>query len=433
VPSSPDRKSRCAGVLNLNAGILDYGCLAPCRFLLPRILLPVSLLLLIGNQKHLRSRRLSAGQARSGDGPAGAPPAPDVHAQSAPAVPDPEETAVPVSVEGPAAPAARADAWRSFQVLKGIGIVEVLLHHLFGFSAREFTVAQTPQWWVLMVANRLLHFAVPTFLLVSALVLTRGIVLQPTTPDWKRFYSRRTLKTVWPYVLWSGLYVCFRLFILARPQDVHPTPVALPPALLGGGEIVLPALLATGESWQRIVLNGKAYFHLYFLAILTQFSLVFPLLFVALRRMRLPFAALLGLTALLQGGVYVLQAKLSALAVSRLLDDLVCGPPVHRHVAGHEPGGLAAHLGALALADRAGDVGGPGAVSVVVVVPAEHGQLRPGGRDRACGQQRNSRHGLQRGLIIYATGSVAATAGYLGAACHCSGARWQQRATGTSR
>jgi hypothetical protein len=170
----------------------------------------------------------------------------------------------------------------------------------------------------------------------------------------------------------------------------------LPPALLGGGEIVLPALLATGESWQRIVLNGKAYFHLYFLAILTQFSLVFPLLFVALRRMRLPFAALLGLTALLQGGVYVLQAKLSALAVSRLFDDLVCGPPVHRHVAGHEPGGLAAHLGALALADRAGDVGGPGAVSVVVVVPAEHGQLRPGGRDRACGQQRNSRHGLQR-------------------------------------
>ena len=198
-----------------------------------------------------------------------------------------------------AAGAVRRDA--TFDILKGIGIGEVMVHHLLAHSARKFAVAGSVEWWALAVTNRVLHFAVPTFLLASALLLARSVARQ-ARPDWKRFGVRRVLRTLWPYLLWSVVYVVFRIAVVKIGDDVEPK------QFVAGR--TLPALLVDGPGLIEDLFWGKAYYHLYFLVVLLQSSLLFPLLFFFLRRVRLSFGGVLLLALGAQGVVFFLQATL---------------------------------------------------------------------------------------------------------------------------
>ncbi|MGV3618341.1 MAG: hypothetical protein ACO1SV_23695 [Fimbriimonas sp.] len=40
-----------------------------------------------------------------------------------------------------------------FDVLKGIGILEVVVHHSLSHGARKFSAPNTPEWWFLSVLN----------------------------------------------------------------------------------------------------------------------------------------------------------------------------------------------------------------------------------------------------------------------------------------
>jgi peptidoglycan/LPS O-acetylase OafA/YrhL len=192
----------------------------------------------------------------------------------------------------------------AFDILKGIGILEVILHHVLGYSARKYAVVGTTDWWAMTVANRILHFAVPLFLMTSALLLARSLASKPK-PDWKRFYRRRAERTLWPYLVWSLIYITFRIGLLRSDADLSPTLVSLP--LLGN--VTLPALLAEGAAWRSNLLWGKAYYHLYFMVVLLQFSLLFPLFYCSLRRVRLRFGGILLVSALLQLLAFSLHAQ----------------------------------------------------------------------------------------------------------------------------
>ncbi|GLV47961.1 acyltransferase [Thermus sp. LT1-2-5] len=156
------------------------------------------------------------------------------------------------------------------EVFRGLAILEVVLHHVTGRFLRELSPG-SPEWLLLAAANRTLHFAVPAFLFMTALVLGAGLLR-----DFRlgRYGRNRALRLLWPYLLWSGVYLLFRYWDAGAFQP----------------ERLLHQLL-----W------GKAYFHLYFLAVALQLTLLLPL-FLPLLRRRPPgllFLALaLGLTLL---------------------------------------------------------------------------------------------------------------------------------------
>jgi peptidoglycan/LPS O-acetylase OafA/YrhL len=132
------------------------------------------------------------------------------------------------------------------EVFRGLAILEVVLHHLLGRFLREVP-PETPLWLLLAALNRTLHFAVPAFLFLTALVIGASF--------WRsfslgRYLQNRALRLLWPYLLWSGVYLAFRYWDYGVFQ-----PERIPHQLL----------------W------GKAYFHLYFLAVALQLTLILPL------------------------------------------------------------------------------------------------------------------------------------------------------------
>jgi peptidoglycan/LPS O-acetylase OafA/YrhL len=93
------------------------------------------------------------------------------------------------------------------------------------------------------------------------------------------------------------------LTVLQRYPDMAPTAAYLP----GVGEFVGPHLIANGAEVTKNLLWGKSYFHLYFMSVLLQLTLIFPLLFFALRKIQMQFGTVLISALGLQGIVYFVQ------------------------------------------------------------------------------------------------------------------------------
>ncbi len=186
----------------------------------------------------------------------------------------------------------------TFDIVKGISILEVMLHHLLSFCAGRFEKEGSTTWWVMMVAHKVLHFAVPTFLLLTALLLAKSL-RRTEKPNWRRFYARRLERTVIPYLIWTAIYLVFRLRFVHVPREVAPVSI---------GSFTLPALLVNSSEWRANLLWGKAWYHLYFLSILIQFSLLTVLLFPLFKRYRFGFGVLALGCLCLQLGVFWINA-----------------------------------------------------------------------------------------------------------------------------
>lgn len=139
------------------------------------------------------------------------------------------------------------------EVFRGLAILEVVLHHVTGRFLRELS-PESSAWFLLAVANRTLHFAVPAFLFLTALVLGTGLLREFRLG---RYLKNRALRLLWPYLLWSGFYLVFRYWDYGVFQP---------------------------ERLFHQLLWGKAYFHLYFLAVALQLTLLLPLFLPLLRR-----------------------------------------------------------------------------------------------------------------------------------------------------
>ena len=180
-------------------------------------------------------------------------------------------------------PAARVAA---IDVFRGLAILAVVAHHLAGLGMR-YAPGGSNLELALMVINRSLLFVVPAFVFMTALVLTRS-ALRPR-PAGGRFeagpyYRARARTALLPYLLWTVLYVLFR--VATGQEDA--------------------AELSDPARWQTWVQYGKGYFHLYFLLVVLQFYLVLPLLLPLWRR-RWPFWAVLGAAFTAQLAVYALN------------------------------------------------------------------------------------------------------------------------------
>lgn len=173
------------------------------------------------------------------------------------------------------APSAESSAERFawVEVFRGLAILEVIFHHVSGNFLGRMEQGTTV-WYVLAALNRTMHFAVPAFLMLSAFVLLAGLLRRFSL---RRYVSNRLLKAFWPYLLWSGVYLVYRAWIYGVPIDWGQIP------------------------WQ--ILWGKAYFHLYFLAVAMQLYFLLPFV-LPLFRNRPPFWVVLLGIAILTMGVY---------------------------------------------------------------------------------------------------------------------------------
>lgn len=155
-------------------------------------------------------------------------------------------------------------------LLRGIAIAGVLAVHTSGHFTDVHDIRPVVSAGV--VVDAFAHYAVPLFILLSGLTLTRRYGVGRL--DSGRFYGRRLTRVVPPYVLFSLLYLL--LFALDYKQ---------PPA----------------PAWILLALaTGNAYYHLWFVAMLVQFYLLYPLFLMMLRRARSHGRLLLAVALLLQ-------------------------------------------------------------------------------------------------------------------------------------
>ena len=138
---------------------------------------------------------------RKGPGLTGAAPGGDLA---------PAQTDTPAS-EAPSAPA--SGRLSAVDVFRGLTITEVVGHHTSGMALRYATPG-TPEYEALSVLNRSLHFAVPAFVFLSVAILTNSLLKRF---DARRYFWRRLTRGLWPYLLWSALYVLWSVWTGQRP------------------------------------------------------------------------------------------------------------------------------------------------------------------------------------------------------------------------
>lgn len=143
-------------------------------------------------------------------------------------------------------------------IVRAIAIIAVLIIH--GTSGATQLPLGTVSQALFFILNKASLFTVPLFIWIS------GVVLFYTYYDrWKPGMSRvfwtKRLQKIWiPYVLWSLFYYLYNQFMF------H-------------GNIRFDVIY-----FFKLLLSGNASYHLYYMVIIVQFYLLFPLLITAAQR-----------------------------------------------------------------------------------------------------------------------------------------------------
>lgn len=170
-------------------------------------------------------------------------------------------------------------------IYRAIVMLAVIMIHATG----EFITKISKDSWFFAFYNGLnifSSFAVPTFIFISGLVMFYTYYNKPLTrSELLSFYKKRLLYVILPYIVISTFYYALRMALGFKI------------AFLAGVKLYLIELL-----------TGGAYFHLYFMFIIIQFYMLFPLLlFIAKRKGLAPWLFLIGV--ILQWGYIYLNSE----------------------------------------------------------------------------------------------------------------------------
>ena len=143
-------------------------------------------------------------------------------------------------------------------ICRGLTIILVVLHHVTG-AGLDHAPTGGKLYFAVLSVNRVTQLVVPTFLFLSALVFA----LSPLSRfSWQRYLSSRARQLLWPYVLWTALYLGFKILTGVGPE---------------AGERL-------AAFWNPGLLQGKGYFHLYYLLLALQVALLLPFIRLLLVR-----------------------------------------------------------------------------------------------------------------------------------------------------
>jgi surface polysaccharide O-acyltransferase-like enzyme len=127
--------------------------------------------------------------------------------------------------------------------LRTIAIFAAVAIHVTGFYYNKFNEIPNTIWWFSNIINSLSRFSVPLFIMISgAVLLGRDITI-------KSFYKKRFFRLIPPMVFWYSFFVIFRFLI----SDV-----------------------TVYDTAKSLIINGKPYYHLWYLTMFFFLMLVAP-------------------------------------------------------------------------------------------------------------------------------------------------------------
>lgn len=129
--------------------------------------------------------------------------------------------------------------------------------------------------------NKLGAFAVPVFIILSGIVLFYRYFDQWKASDSLTFYKKRIISVVYPYLAFSLLYYFFYQYLY-------------------NGKIFFDS-----RAFLDLLPLGDAAYHLYYMIIIIQFYLLFPIFITLAKQSRLFERYLILIGLLIQGGFYV--------------------------------------------------------------------------------------------------------------------------------
>jgi surface polysaccharide O-acyltransferase-like enzyme len=154
--------------------------------------------------------------------------------------------------------ASKPQLWE-VHLLRVFAILAVIAIHTTGSPLMRLD-KQSSMYGAYVFLNTFSLYAVPLFLLISGLVLFYSYLDKPCTREAVRlYYKKRITGVLIPYLVFSVFY-----FILNNYRN--------------------PEQLTSVTRFAYLVLTGRAHTHLYFMFIIIQFYILFPLFWAAARK-----------------------------------------------------------------------------------------------------------------------------------------------------
>jgi peptidoglycan/LPS O-acetylase OafA/YrhL len=144
---------------------------------------------------------------------------------------------------------------RELDLLRGFITLSVIAIHATGAYAYA---GGYPYFW-----NHLIRYSVPAFIVLSGLVLFHSDRNVYEKPSLGAFFGKRVKRVLIPYIIWSVIYILY-----AQRHSMK--------AFIAGGTSSLEYVL-------QQILSGTAAYHLYFILIILQFYVLYPILRYAFR------------------------------------------------------------------------------------------------------------------------------------------------------
>lgn len=129
-------------------------------------------------------------------------------------------------------------------VIRALAIIAVVLIHISGI-ALYIAEVNSYIYKIYIAVNQLSRFSVPVFIMLSG----TGLIITYRKKSYINFISRRLYKTVPRYLVWCFIYI----FFITKTFDLH-------------------------KVYNDIIL-GNVFYHLYFVPLIIQFYIVFPMVY----------------------------------------------------------------------------------------------------------------------------------------------------------
>ena len=159
--------------------------------------------------------------------------------------------------------ALRPERLIEFDVLRGIAIFGVILIHIIGASF-HFWNKGSATWFIFLTLDQLFRFSVPLFVFISGYTLYSKY--KEHFKYWE-FYSKRAFRVLPWYFVWSLIIYLYINFTVKPGFVNYPT-------------------------W-KLILLGKVDYHLYFVSMIFQLYLLFPVFLWLYKKFRSSFVIVL--------------------------------------------------------------------------------------------------------------------------------------------
>ncbi|MDO7787940.1 acyltransferase [Desulforamulus aquiferis] len=145
------------------------------------------------------------------------------------------------------------DKVAELDLLRAIAAISVIIIHITA-TPLMLGIQGSPYHLAVTLANQFARFSIPAFVFVTGFVLFYNY-RDYHSVNWSAYFRKRITYVLVPYFLWSLLYFLFKQYISFREINLT--------------EAWMPFLKA--------LLMGESFYHLYFVVLIFQFYLLFPL------------------------------------------------------------------------------------------------------------------------------------------------------------